>query len=155
MPETNSPKLSPWMAKLQSLIDSPNRDLYLIGHSIGVVTILRYLESLQTGETIGGAVFVAGFSSDDLGFEELKNFFTTPINLNEVKKHCPHFVAIHSDNDPYVSLRQGEIFKEKLGAKLIVKHQMGHFSGAADGGENSCIFLPEVSSSIVEMSLKK
>ena len=34
-----------------------------------------------------------------------------------------------SDDDPYVPLEHGDIFKEKLGAKLVVEHHMKHFSG--------------------------
>lgn len=68
------PKLVKWLSKLQEVIGKPNRDLYLIGHSLGVITILRYLESLTGDEKIGGAVFVAGFTND-LGYQELNKLF--------------------------------------------------------------------------------
>ena len=74
MPETELPKLAKWLPKLQEVAGKPDRDLYLIGHSSGVITIIRYLESLSADQKIGGAVFVAGFTND-LGYEELKNFF--------------------------------------------------------------------------------
>lgn len=141
-PETELPKLSAWLPKLKEVVGVPDAGIFLVGHSVGCTTILRYLESLSQGESIGGAVFVAGFT-DDLGLEELKNFFTTPINFDEAKKHCPRFVAIHSDNDPYVPLKHGDIFKEKLGAKVVIKHNAGHFSG-----EDNCIELPDVVSSV-------
>lgn len=84
--------------------------------------------------------------------EELSNFFETPIDFEKIKTHCNNFVAIHSDNDPYVPLNHGYIFKEKLGAKLIIKHQMGHFSGANEGTFEACTSLPQVTQSILEMS---
>lgn len=40
-------------------------------------------------------------------------------------------VVIHSDDDPFIKLDQMELFKDKLGAKGIVVHGMGHF-GSAD-----------------------
>jgi len=95
-------------------------------------------------------VLVAGFT-DNLGFEELKNFFEKPIDFEAIKQHSSKFVAIHSDNDPYVPLKHGDIFKEKLGAKLIVKHNFKHFSGPVDK-EDSCTELPDVVESIVEIS---
>lgn len=101
-------------------------------------------------QRVGGCVFVAGFT-DDLGFDELKNFFTTPINWEEIKKHCDKFVVIHSDNDPFVDLKYADEFKEILNAKLIIKHQMGHFSGPVDD-EESCTSLPEVAESVLELS---
>lgn len=150
MPETELPRLVNWLPKLQDVTGKPDKDLYLIGHSLGVITILRYLESLPKGQKIGGAIFVAGFT-DDLGYKELKNFFKKPVDLKNAKNHCSKFVAIHSDNDPYVSLEFGDAFQEKLGAKLIIKHKMGHFSGPVDD-EESCIQLPEVVESVLELS---
>lgn len=99
---------------------------------------------------IGGVVMVAGYT-DDLGFKELENFFETPIDFEKIKTKTSHFVAIHSDNDPYVDLKYGDILKEKLGAKLIVKHNMGHFSGPADDSQ-SVTSLPDVIEAILEMS---
>lgn len=150
MPETDFPKLEKWFPTLKNAIGKPDKDTYLVGHSIGCVAILRYLESLDKGERIGGAILVAGFT-DDLGFEELENFFETPIDFEKVQSRCPKFVAIHSDSDPYVALKYGNIFKEKLGAGVIIKHNMGHFSGPVDD-EKSCIELPDVVESILQLS---
>ncbi|KKQ67091.1 MAG: hypothetical protein US86_C0001G0018 [Candidatus Daviesbacteria bacterium GW2011_GWA2_38_24] len=150
MPETDFPKLFLWIPKLKEIADEPSEDLYLIGHSVGVITILRYLEHLEEGKKVGGVVMVAGFT-DDLDYEELKNFFETPIDFEKIKTKSKHFTAIHSDNDPYVSLRHGDIFKEKLGAELIVKYNMGHFSGPVDDTK-SVTSLPEVVEAIKETS---
>ena len=52
-------------------------------------------------------------------------------------------MAIHSDDDPYVAVTYGDIFKKELGADVIIKHAMGHFSGPVDS-ELSCRELPDV-----------
>lgn len=149
MPETNLPKLSLWLPKLKEVIGEVevNENLYLVGHSVGVITILRYLEQLEDNQRVDGVVMVAGFT-DDVGFKELKNFFATPIDFEKIKTRANYFVAIHSDNDPYVSLKHGDIFKEKLGARLVVKHNMGHFSGPTDD-TISITSLLEVTEAIV------
>lgn len=149
MPETNLPKLSSWLPKLKEVADNPDQTLYLVGHSVGCITILRYLEQLGKDEKVGGVVLVAGFT-DDLGFAELKNFFETPIDFAKIKSKSDNFVLIHSDNDPYVPLKYGELLKEKLGAKLIVKHNMGHFSGPVDE-EKNVTRLPDVIKAVLEM----
>ena len=149
MPETNSPMMSLWLPKLVEVVGQPDKGVYLVGHSAGVITILRYLEQLSDDQKVGGVVMVAGFTSD-LGYRELKNFFETPINYEKIKTKANNFVAIHSDNDPFVNLKYGDEFKEKLGAKLIVKHDVGHFSGPADETD-SVTSLPEVAESILEM----
>lgn len=146
MPETEMPKLSLWLPKLKETIGTPSENLYLVGHSAGCITIMRYLESLEEDEEIGGVVFVAG-STDDLGFEELSNFFQTPINFEKIKSKAKYFIVIASDDDPYVPLKYSDILKEKLGARVIVKHAMKHFSGPVDN-EESCLSLPDVSESI-------
>lgn len=150
-PDSDAPNMKTWVPVLRAAVGKPDAETFLIGHSAGCITILRYLESFKSGETIGGAVFVAGFT-DDLGYEELKDFFTTPINFSEIKKHCPKFVAIHSDNDPFVPLKHADVFKRELGAKVIVKHDVGHFSGDTDDTPQICTELPEVVTVVAKMS---
>lgn len=154
MPDTHFPKLSLWLPKLKETIGRPDKDLYLVGHSLGCITILRYLEQLKDNEKIGGVVFVAGFTDDlrnvDPVEDELKNFFETPILWNKIKPKANKFVVIHSDNDPYVSIKYGDIFKDKLGAGLVIKHNMGHFSGPLDD-PTSITSLPDVSEQILKI----
>ncbi len=150
MPDTENPKMKAWVNHLAKIVGTPDKDSYFIGHSLGVITILRYLESLKTDQEIGGAVFVAGFVKD-LTFEgykgELATFFKTPLDWNKIKTHCKKFVAIHSDNDPYVSLENADIFKEKLEAKIIIQHNMKHFSG-----DDGITQLPIALKSVLEIS---
>jgi len=55
-PDTNNPDKDTWVARLEKEIGIPDENLYLIGHSIGCATILRYLENIDEAEKIGGAV---------------------------------------------------------------------------------------------------
>jgi len=128
MPNPKYPKQKEWVEHLAEVIKTPDEETILIGHSLGAITILRYLESLPEGQKIGGAVFVAGFS-DDLQIPEIKDFFTTEIKWDKVKQHCQTFIALHSDNDPYVPLTHREIFQDKLNAQVVTMHNMRHFSG--------------------------
>lgn len=148
-PDTDAPRLDKWLPVLEKEIGSPNEDTYLVGHSVGCITILRYLESLPPGQKVGGVVLVAGFT-DDLGFTELKNFFTTPILFEKIKVKVNKFFAIHSDDDPYVPLKHSDAFKNELGAEVIIKHNFKHFSGPVDK-EDSCRELPEVVTSVLSL----
>ena len=150
-PDTEHPREDKWEPFLKKEIGCPDENLVLVGHSVGCITILRYLETLGEGEKIGGAVLVAGFT-DALGYDELKNFFKTPIDFEKIKTRSQNgFVAIHSDNDPFVPLKHSDIFKEKLGAEAIVKHALGHFSGPIND-ETSCLELPEVAASVEKLA---
>ena len=132
MPDTDNPKMDEWINHLTKIVERPTPNDFFVGHSLGCITILRYLETLKENEKIGGAVLVAGFGHDldYSGYNgELSSFFKTPVSWEKIKKHCRQFVTIMSDDDPYVPLEHGDIFKEKLGAKLVVEHHMKHFSG--------------------------
>ncbi len=157
MPDTHLPKLSSWLPKLSEVAGNPDGNLYLVGHSLGCITILRYLESLKQDEKIGGVILVAGFTDDlrdvDTIEDELQNFFQTPILWDKIKTKARNFVAIHSDDDPNVSLKYADVFKEKLGAKLIIKNKMGHFSGEL-GDPKSITSLPDVVDNILAMAGK-
>lgn len=83
MPDTENPNMKPWVNHLAKIVGTPDKNCYFIGHSLGCITILRYLESLKTNQKIGGAVLVAGFAKD-LTYEGYKNeiagFFKTPLS---------------------------------------------------------------------------
>lgn len=149
MPETDAPEFSRWLKTLQDEAGEADEELYLVGHSIGCVTIMRYLETLPEGTKVGGVIFVAGFT-EDLGYKELKSFFVMPLDFDKIKSRAGHFAAIYSDNDPYVPVKHAEILKEKLGATLIFKPGLKHFSGPAVY-EESCTSLPEISQEILKM----
>lgn len=142
MPDTDNPNMSTWVPKLAGAVGTPSPDVFLVGHSIGGVAIMRYLESLPAGTKVGGVVFVASFTHD-LGFEEIKNFFISPLDFKKIKSTTKNFADIASDNDPFVPLDQAEVLRENLGADVLTLKKMGHFSGAADG-EAACTELPEV-----------
>jgi len=138
------------------VVGQPGQELFLIGHSVGCITILRYLESLPDDMKIGGVVMVAGFT-DDLGYMDsveekdvLPDFFQTSLDWDKIKSKAGKFVAIHSDNDPYVQLKHAEVFKDKLGAEIIIKSGMQHFPGEVDD-EASCTELSEVVEAIKGM----
>lgn len=146
MPNANFPIQRQWVAHLQKLVSKPTKVDFFVGHSLGCITILRILERLKEREKVGGAVLVAGFT-DDLSIKEITTFFKDKINFEKIRKACPKFIAIHSDNDPWVDLKYGDILKEKLGAKLIVEHNKKHFSG-----DDNIFELPSALEAVLELA---
>lgn len=153
MPHPQSPTISDWVTHLAHVIKTPDENTYFVGHSIGCQTILRYLASLSLGNKIGGAVFVAGwFSLKNLETREEKQiaapWINTPIDLIRVRQITPRFTALFSDNDNSVPQENKQMFEEKLGAKTILEHSKGHFSGS-DGITE----LPSALEAVLEISL--
>ena len=131
LPDPDHPQCNPWIQMLTKTVGKPDDHTILVGHSLGCITILRYLESLKPNEKILAAILVAGFS-EPIGYEEIEHFFQPPLNYDNVKQKARAFVAIQSDDDPYVPFARGITMNEKLGATIIPVHNAGHI-GAEDG----------------------
>lgn len=140
MPEPNLPKQDIWVPILRDKVKNPSEDTYLIGHSIGAVTILRYLEGLPDQQKVGGIVLVAGFT-DDMGYEVFGNFFTRPLNLEKIKSKARNFTVIISDDDPYIDMKYGYELSKKLDGELIIKEGLKHMS-------EGCNSLPDIADAI-------
>ena len=146
MPHADMPKVSEWIAAIKDAVGRPNAETYFVGHSLGCIATLRYLEAQPSKAKVGGAIFVAGFLSD-LGISEIAEFTSIPFDVAKAKSHCPKFVAIFSDNDSYVSLPRSLEFQKAIGAKAVLERGKGHFS-KSEGVEA----LPSVFKNIIEMS---
>lgn len=142
MPNPDFPKESEWVEKIAQTVGVPSGKDFFVGHSLGCIAILRYLETISS--PVGGAVLVAGVCKD-LGIYEHKDFFARPIAWKKIRSACKNFVAVNSDDDPYIPLEHAELLRKHLGAKVVVAHGMKHFSGS-DGFTQVPIVLQELSS---------
>ncbi len=136
MPNTNVPTIETWVPFLSNLVKDPYKDFYFVGHSIGCLTILQYLSALPEWKVVGGVVFVAGWTTltnqNDKEKEIAKPWIETQIDWVNVASHSKAFVAIYSDDDPYVPVSNAQFFQEKLGAKLVLDSRRGHFTDEDD-----------------------
>jgi hypothetical protein len=151
LPDPEAPKIETWVPALAKAVGTPDKDTYLVGHSMGCQTILRYLQSIN-GQ-VGGAVFVGGFFQKLTNLESndeeaiAKPWMTTPLDFAKIKKATHKFIAIFSDNDPYVPLENAKGFKDKLGAKTVIVNHKGHM-----GASDNCPQLPEALNAVLELS---
>lgn len=136
MPNTEAPDMKKWVETLSNFVNAPNENTFLIGHSIGCQTILRYLETLGEGQKIGGAFFVAPWTTlKNLSQESqqiAKPWLETPINWRVAKTHCSQFAALFADNDEWVEVSEEKIFQNNLGAKTQMMPNMGHFDESTE-----------------------
>jgi predicted alpha/beta hydrolase family esterase len=129
-PNTDNPVLTEWLEYFSQAC-SVNQDTILIGHSLGVPFILRFLENLKEGRTIKAACLVAGFERS-VGDPETDNFVNRPFSWKRIRSACGRFVVVNSDNDPYIPLQIGYDLAKSLETKLIVEPNGGHLN--APGG---------------------
>ncbi len=145
MPHAFHPKVSEWVHTIGETIGIPDMHTYFVGHSLGCISIVRYLETLPLDMQVGGCVFVAGFSKD-LGIPEIKGFIDTPVNFEKVKAQAKNFVSIVSRDDGSVPLDIALDFQKSLQAELVLENNMGHFNE-----ESNTVYLEIALQSVLKM----
>lgn len=141
MPGDEDPICDEWVTTIKEATKE-QKEVYLVGHSLGVRAVLRYLEE---GNSVKGVVLVSGrFGKPSSGI--LESFYGQQVDFNKVKQHANTFVVIHGDNDPNVPYEDGKRIAENLGCELVTILGGGHLSGKAQ-----CFELPEVRDALLAM----
>ncbi|MFA5174380.1 MAG: alpha/beta fold hydrolase [Candidatus Pacearchaeota archaeon] len=149
MPNPDEPKINEWIDFLIKNINV-NEETYLIGHSMGCRAIIGFLE--HCNKKIKGVIFVAGWIAlnnleTDQEKETAKQWTNKIIDYNKVKEKADKFVAIFSNNDPFVPFKiNSDFYKNKLNAEIIKEKNKGHFDDEAGIKE-----LPIVVDKLLEM----
>ena len=132
MPDTDNPIIERWVNYLSKVVGTPDKNTYLIGHSIGCQAVLRYLETIK--KSVGGAIFVSGWFDLSVDNEEeekiAKPWVETPIDFNKVKSVLPKSTLIISDNDPHGGFEENKKKFEELGSRIVVLHNAEHITEA-------------------------
>ena len=122
MPGNYFPKLQDWL----KIIDSYKVDenWILIGHSLGGVAILKYLENAP--HKISKAILIAT-PYDAMNFGALNEFFNGEFNWQGIRQNCSKFEIINEDQDPAIPLEHGRKYAQALEGKLHIIPGFTHF----------------------------
>ena len=145
MPNPANPKMDKWIKIIHETVGKPDENKIIIGHSLGVMAVIRYLETLKDDEKVGGIILVAGFLENQ--YSEVDSFYKESVNDKKIKKSANKIIAIHSDNDPFVPISNAGLFKKRLDAEIIILSKAGHIN--ADSG---FLELPIVLDKILKIS---
>ena len=110
-----SPKLSEWLGRIEQ--NKPDENWILIGHSLGGVTILKYLE--KTNMPVAQTILLAT-PINEMKFTPLKNFFEQGFDWEKIKQNGGKINLIYELDDQVVPLEHGHILAGKLSAPLTV-----------------------------------
>ena len=145
MKNPDEPQLSQWLEEIKRRGDyNPKDEIYLIGHSLGGTTILRYIEQFDCKNIKG--VVIASAPCHQNKNEKIQNFLETDLNWSIMKNKVSNVVVIHGSDDPNVSMSDAEEIAKELGGKLIVIPNGKHLNGSAGFTQ-----LPEALSALTEM----
>ena len=130
MPTPEAPVCHEWVAEISRHVEASKNDhVYLVGHSLGVPAILRYLEKEWQG-AVRGMVLISG-PSEKNNNRKIDSFLETPFDFDALVAQCIPITVIHGDNDPNVPLSNAEYLAKMLDADLTVVKNGQHLNGSA------------------------
>ncbi len=127
MPNALHPQKEEWLKVIEDF--HPDENSILIGHSLGGVAILRYLE--EAVNKVGKCIFIATpirkLKKEDYNFGPTYNFFKPDIDYRKIKQNCKEFIIINQTNDPWVPLQHGKDLANFINAELVIVNGNDHF----------------------------
>lgn len=130
MPTPQTPNVEAWLATLRHNIGVPNTETYIIAHSLGCITLLRYLHEVTESFTLGGMVLVSPFDQPLALLPVLDPFVATPLDYAKLSRNTLQKHIIFSDNDAYVPPHISKTLGSALDCALHEIPRGGHFLGA-------------------------
>jgi len=138
LPDTGAPRLEPWRKAFgeAALAAGPTESTVLVGHSIGGVNVLRFLEQ-HDSETHGqfAGVLLVATPAHEVGYDELAGFFEGGFDWNRIRRSARRFRVLQAMDDP-VSVpdptEHVRLLVNGLGAAAVVTPTGGHFGATPD-----------------------
>ncbi|MEI7764970.1 MAG: alpha/beta hydrolase [bacterium] len=134
MPDSKKPVVLRWLEEISHAVDnSPEDEIFLLGHSLGATAVMKYLESISENENISGVVLVSGLISPldpeniNSNYRAIDSFVVPQIDLAKVKGKVSKIVVLHSTDDPAVPFSHAEKISSALDCKLEKLEKGGHF----------------------------
>lgn len=115
----------------------------LIGHSLGALTLLSFLEDYP--DTVKHTYLVAGLTRPKEipeKYQELTPFIKKDFKLKKIRKKCP-FTVINSTNDPTIPLEYAINLATDLKTPLHIIDNAGHFK-SQDGFNDFPYLIEEI-----------
>ncbi len=132
-PDPGYPELSRWINSFQQYKSLINEDNILVGHSLGGAFLLSWLEQNKAR----AAYFVASVSGQ-IGHpvdSEISTFTHKIFDWEKIKSNSNICYIFHSDNDPYIPLKQAKELAENLNSELLIIPNGGHLNSSAGYGK--------------------
>jgi uncharacterized protein len=130
LPDPQDPVRADWDAAVADAIGTADEGTWVIGHSLGSITALRWAASLPADARLGGILLVAGFGEQLDTIPELDGYLAevpTDADIARIREVAGAIRSIHSDDDAIVPPPYSERIAARLGVEPIVVPGGGHF----------------------------
>ena len=144
MPNSSSPDFHSWLIHLRETINIIDDRTIFVGHSLGCVTILSFLEKYFPEQKIKGLYLVSGFV-ENTPLPQLSGFVKEKLNFHRLTRNAAIRVVISAVDDTIVPHKYSLELSERMDAEFILLSQGKHFI-AQDGFTE----FPELITKIIE-----
>lgn len=128
LPTPKDPKTNEWEQSLRDQAQPVDKNTYFVAHSLGSITLLRFLEEKHPAE-IGGYILVSGFNENLPALPQLNTFIEPNIHYAELIRITKNRTVISAKDDAIVPSNLSRNLADSLNAKFIETNHGGHFLG--------------------------
>ena len=150
LPRSKIPNINKWIENLHKEVSNPNYNTVFIAHSLGCITLLKYIEALSDNITIGGVILISAFDKPLPLIPLISSFVDKPTNYQSIIPKIKQIKVIGSNNDLIVPLKYTNEVAKHLNTSLIEINKAGHFT-SQDGYKK----FPELYKILEEMINKQ
>mgnify|MGYP000846868924 FL=1 len=127
MPNSTNSQYNEWKLWFENLLTVLNKELILVGHSLGAVFLAKYLSEHLIDNSITKLILVAPPYSDTK--EEPLASFKIKGNLHKIDQQVPKIYIFHSKDDVVVPYQDALIYEKNLNnSELISFDNRQHFN---------------------------
>lgn len=127
LPNSKYPDFKQWEQALQDNLNNKLDDqTIIVAHSLGVITTLNYLSTLNQMPKIKGLFLVSGFINSLDNIPELDNYIQQCQVIPE-KIQAQHMYSIAANEDPVVNIRASEQLSKVFKLHTYTINHKGHF----------------------------
>lgn len=130
MPNKANAKYAEWKIWFEKGIPYFNKEVILVGHSLGGIFLAKYLSENNFTKKIKAVFLVASpFDVKDRDKSKSLADFILPKSLNKFERQADKIFIYHSKDDPTVPFADFEKYKKAIpSAKTISFKNKGHFN---------------------------
>ena len=128
LPLEGEPEALACIEALVAAVGRLDEKTIILGHSLGGVLALRYLEAAEAASTPRAVILVG--SPWQTKAEKIKNLFLSEFDYDVVAWKAKEFVIVHDKEDKLVPFDHAEKYQKMLNAELVATTGCEHFMDA-------------------------
>lgn len=128
LPNPSAPTQQEWLESMQSQVKILNENTYFVGHSLGTVAILQFLNT-QNIDKIGGYILVSGFYESIKGKDLINEFTKIHINYKKLSDITQKKLVISARDDNVVPTSLSYNLAQNLNSDFFQTAHGRHFRG--------------------------